>query len=260
MPLDVSEVWIAGATLWEWSQQPGFPAALSKALEALHEGRSVTRCGDPLPAILSGFEAIFLTGGRMEEKRLRGELSSLSRAVCFGTESTFGGTLGGFDLLRTHGLSGWVADLGKSRFKLAAPGRRWIFPRDWERLRLTGTVSPAEEPAQRRRLREFIALKLQLAMAECGHRPRALVFALPVKLDDDGTPHTCNYAGMKDDRALLPDVLQLAGLDDLPCFVLNDAELAALSARLDPRLAGFRKVLVLTLGFGIGAALIHRAG
>ena len=52
---------------------------------------------------------------------------------------------------------------------------------------------------------------------------------------------------------------KLAGLAGLSLFVLNDAELAALSARLDSRLAGFRKVLVLTLGFGIGAALIHRA-
>jgi len=56
----------------------------------------------------------------------------------------------------------------------------------------------------------------------------------------------------------LPEAMELAGLAGVPLFVLNDAELAALSALTDPRLAGFRKVLVLTLGFGIGAALIHR--
>lgn len=95
-------------------------------------------------------------------------------------------------------------------------------------------------------------------MVEYGQRPRALVFALPAKLDDDGTPHSSNYAGMAGDRALLSDALEMGGLAGLPLFVVNDAELAALSARLDPRLAGFRKVLVLTLGFGIGAALIHR--
>jgi len=64
---------------------------------------------------------------------------------------------------------------------------------------------------------------------------------------------------MQADRTLLPDALELAGLPALPLLVLNDAELAALGARSDARLAGFRKVLVLTLGFGIGAALIHRA-
>jgi predicted NBD/HSP70 family sugar kinase len=121
-------------------------------------------------------------------------------------------------------------------------------------------VAPAEEPAQRRRLREFIALKLQIAMSECGQRPRALVFALPTRLDDDGTPRSSNYAGMRGDRTLLPDALQMAGLTNVPLFVLNDAELAALGALTDPRLAGFNKVLVLTLGFGLGAALIARAG
>lgn len=258
LPLELSEVCVQGASLWEWSRKPGFPAALSEALDALHERRSVTRRRDPLPAVLSGFDAVFLTGGRIAEESLCGELSALSSAVFIGEESAFGGTPGGFELLRTRGLSGWVADLGKSRFKLSSPGRRWTFPRDWARLRIAGDVSPAEEPAQRRRLREFIALKLQFAMAESGQRPRALVFALPVKMDDDGSPHSSNFAGMKDDRMLLPDALALAGLSGLPLFVLNDAELAALSARLDERLAGFRKVLVLTLGFGIGAALIHR--
>lgn len=257
-PLELSEVLVAGATLWECSQRPGFPIALHEALAALRAGRGETRWQDPLPAGLSGFDAVYLTGGRVAEASLRGELSKLSCAVFFGEESAFGGAPGGFELLQTRGLSGWVADLGKSQLKVAAPGRRWTFPRDWERLHIAGDVSPAEEPAQRRRLREFIALKLQFAMAECGQRPQALVFALPAKLDDDGTPHSSNYAGMKDDRSLLPDILQLAGLGGLPLFVLNDAELAALSARLDPRLAGFRKVLVLTLGFGIGAALIHR--
>jgi predicted NBD/HSP70 family sugar kinase len=64
---------------------------------------------------------------------------------------------------------------------------------------------------------------------------------------------------MRGDRTLLPDALAMAGLPDLPLFVLNDAELAAFSARADPRLAQYRKVLVLTLGFGLGAALICRS-
>ena len=65
---------------------------------------------------------------------------------------------------------------------------------------------------------------------------------------------------MGGDCTLLPDALEMAGLPDLPLLVLNDAELAALSAISDERLARFRKVLVLTLGFGIGAALIDHSG
>jgi len=189
---------------------------------------------------------------------LRGELAGVSAPMVFGEESLFSGARGGFDLMQTRGLSGWVVDLGKSQLKFAAPGRRWTYPRDWTRLRIAGDVSASEAPTQRRRLREFIALKLQFAMVESSQRPRAMVIAMPAKLDDDGTPHSSNYAGMAGDRALLPDALKLAGLAGVPLFVLNDAELAAHSALLDARLAGFRKVLVLTLGFGIGAALIHR--
>jgi hypothetical protein len=259
VPLELSDLRVEGATLWEWSQGREFSSALRRALHLLNSGAGATGWNEPVPAILAGFEAVFVTGGRIEDLRLRGGLIDLPCPVLFGDETVFGGARGGFELLQARGLSGWVADLGKSQLKLAAPGRRWSFPRDWARLRIAGDVPPAEEPAQQRRLREFVALKLQIAMAESGQRPRALVFALPAKLDDDGTPHRSNYAGMKADHMLLPDTLELAGLPALPLLVLNDAELAALGARSDARLAGFRKVLVLTLGFGIGAALIHRA-
>ena len=257
-PLEISDVRVDGATLWEWSQNRGFASALRRALNAWHAGAGATEVDESTASVLFGIDAVFLTGGRVEDEALRGELRGVSASVAFGEEPLFSGARGGFDLLQTHGLSGWVADLGKSQLKLAAPGRRWTFQRDWTRLRMSGEVSLAEVPAQRRRLREFIALRLQMAMAESGERPRALVAALPVKMDDDGSPHRSNYAGMKADRRLLPDAMEQAGLAGLPLFVLNDAALAALSALSDPRLAGFRKVLVLTLGFGIGAALIHR--
>jgi hypothetical protein len=260
VPLELGDFRVDGATLWEWSQKQAFPSMLRKTLAILRAGKGFTNGKAAVPAVASGFEAVFLTGGRLEDNTLRAQLSRLRREVVLGDESVYGGERGGFELLHARGLSGWVADLGKSQLKLAALGRRWTFPRDWTRLRVSADVSPAEEPAQRRRLREFIALKLQIAMAESGKRPCALVFALPTKLDDDGTPHSSNYAGMKADRTLLPEAMEMAGLPGLPLLVLNDAELVAFSARSDPRLGRFRKVLVLTLGFGIGAALIHRPG
>jgi hypothetical protein len=258
LPFELSDLMVKGSTLWQWSQGPGFDEVLRPTLAMLREGQARMPSHEPLPASVPGFEAVFLTGGRSMEGGLRESLSSLPFPAVFDHEPVFGGERGGFALLQSRGLSGWILDLGKSQLKFSAPGRHWIFPRDWQRLRISGDVPLMEEPAQRRRLREFIALNLQFARIECGQCPEALVVALPAKLDGDGTPHTCNYAGMKGDSTLLPDALQLAGLPDLPLFVLNDAELAALTARLDERLAGFRKVLVLTLGFGIGAALIQR--
>lgn len=257
-PLEISDARVDGATLWEWSQDPRFACMLRRALERWHEGDRPGRTDEPAPAGVESFEVVFLTGGRAQSHPVRAELAGLPWPVFFGADTLFAGERGGFELLQVRERCGWVADLGKSQLKLSAPCRRWVFARDWTRLPQACEVLPAQVPAQRRRLREFIALSLQTAMVESGQRPQALVFAFPTRLDIDGTPGNTNYAGLPGDRALLPAALALAGLSHLPLFVLNDAELAALNARTDGRLRGFRKVLVLTLGFGIGAAMIHR--
>jgi hypothetical protein len=257
-PIDLSDFAVGGLTLWESIQGRGFPFALRMAIPTLRHAGGAGRSRGGAVATAPAFEAIFVTGGQMADQSQRAWLSGFPWPVFFAREPVFGGARGGFECLRTRGLNGWVADLGQTQLKLMSSRRRWVFPRDWRRLRATGTVPLAEIPAQRRRLREFIALSLQIALAETVRSPRALVFALPARLAVDGTPGPSSYCGMSADRMLLPDALALAGLSDLPTFVLNDAELAALSARLDPRLAGFQRILVLTLGFGIGAALIQR--
>ena len=255
--LEFSDLQVEGAILDEGHPPRRARISVEKALQTFlaHESNGYASTG-----LLAGVEAIFLTGGRVEDPSRHDWTSQLPRPVVFAREPVFGGVPGGLEFLRLRGLSGWVADLGNSRLKLAAPGWRWIFPREWQRLPPAQQMSLAEELQQRRRLREFIALKLQMAMTDCGGRPGALVFALPTKLSGDGTPEgTGSYAGIRGAQTLLPEALEMAGLPDVPLFVLNDAELAAFSARADPRLAQYRKVLVLTLGFGIGAALICRS-
>ena len=86
--------------------------------------------------------------------------------------------------------------------------------------------------------------------------PAGIVCALPSRLDALGNPEGSSYIGMKDDISLLPDALALAGLHRTAVLTLNDAELAAVSARLHPLLRP--PTLVLTIGFGVGAALISR--
>lgn len=257
------EVWdlVVNDSLWaEKFYESDFPPALRNGIETLREGRGVTRSNGPVPPLVAGFEAVFLSGGRAGEQRTLAALDGIGLSIAVADEGVFGGAVGGFNWLHSRGLSGWVLDLGQSQLKLATPDRQSIFPRDSTRLRAAGEVSPVEISVQRRRLRDFVALKLQLALTESQPRPEALVFALPTRLAADGTPLGGNYAGLRGYREFIPDTLELAGLADVPAFVLNDAELAALSARADARLAGFRKILVLTLGFGIGAALVCRGG
>lgn len=258
MPLEVGDLMLDGEVMRERMIEWGFVPTLRRAITILHAGKGATRSNGALPQRVQSFEAVFIVGGRVQEEGLQEGLSGLPCAVVMG-EGAGAGIQGGFELLKMRGLTGWVLDLGQSQLKLAAGDQRWTFARDFTRLRSKLWVSSSEVPAQRRRLREFISLKLQLALAETRQRPQALVIALPTSLAEDGTPGTGDYAGMKHDCALLPDVLALAGLSGIPLLMLNDAELAAFSARANPRLAGFRKILVFTLGFGIGAALICRS-
>lgn len=254
------EVWdlVVDGSLWaEHFYAPDFPHALRRGIKTLRDGRGVTRSNGPVPSCVAGFEAVFLSGGRSGEQRRFAELAGIATAVA--EEGVFGGVAGGLHWLRLHGLSGWVLDLGQSQLKLATSGHRWAFQRDSTRLRAAGEVPPCGVPAQRRRLREFVALKLKMALTESQRRPDVLVCALPTRLGDDGTPLGGNYAGLRGYREMIPDALQMAGLSGVPAFILNDAELAAHGARHDPRLMPFRKILVLTLGFGIGAALVCRA-
>jgi hypothetical protein len=259
MPLEVGDLLLDGDVIRERMIEWGFVPALRRAIAILHAGQGVTRSNGSLPRDVGKFDAVFLVGGKAQEQGLQEELSGLPCALVVG-EGAYAGMQGGFDLLKMRGLAGWVLDLGQSQLKLATGHQVWTFPRDFNRLRSKLHVSPREISAQRRRLREFISLKLQLALAETQQRPQALVVALPTSLAEDGTPGTGDYAGMKHDRALLPDALGLAGLSGIPLLILNDAELAAFSARAEPRLARFHKILVLTLGFGIGAALVCRSG
>jgi hypothetical protein len=260
VPLEVGDLWVEELVFREQMLRVGFVPALRQAIELLAAGRGATRSNGPLPPIVAGFEVVYLDGGRSNDREIREGLAGLDCEVISGTGGVFAGLSGGFELLRARERSGWVLDLGQSQLKLASPTHAWTWPRDSARLLEASHTSASALPAQRRRLKEFIALKLQLAIAEVREIPQTLVAALPSRLAGDGTPLYGTYAGLRGYRNLIPDALEQAGLRDVPVFVLNDAELAAHSARLDPRLANYRKVLVLTLGFGIGAALIHRGG
>jgi len=98
--------------------------------------------------------------------------------------------------------------------------------------------------------------------------PPLLVLALPSALADDNTPEGCTYPGWEGCAELLPRIA--ARLDDWiqgdpshpwrvaegRILLLNDAELAARSARLQSSAVASRITLALTLGFGPGAAIL----
>ncbi len=75
-------------------------------------------------------------------------------------------------------------------------------------------------------------------------------------MDKWGQPLGSSYIGMRMDTQLVTDALDLAGLPEIPHWLLNDAELAATSAIFDERvIACGGKALVFTLGTAVGCAL-----
>jgi predicted NBD/HSP70 family sugar kinase len=60
---------------------------------------------------------------------------------------------------------------------------------------------------------------------------------------------------MAGDASLIADAIDASGIRARFVLAINDAELAALDALAEPALKSSAKTLVITLGFGLGAAL-----
>jgi hypothetical protein len=237
-------------------KNPEFPTVLRDALIELRSGRAATRSEGAVPGEAAQFGAVFLGGGHWCVEEFRRSQPAWPWPVILSRDGNFVGEAGGLDLLAAHSVTGLVVDLGQTGLKVSDGIRRWHFPRDWNRLPMRNEVPVDRYPDQRRELRRFLAESVGQCAAESTIRVDALVVALPARLDDTGIPEGSSYAGMAGDEALVTDALVLGDLEKSRVWLLNDAELAALSAQLHPELPKGRSTLVLTLGFGLGTALV----
>lgn len=211
------------------------------------------------------FDAAFLGGGLLLEPGLVEALGPLPFPLHVSPDPEFVGAPGGASLLPGGEGDVVVLDLGQTSVKARAGVRSAVVPRDLEALpRLF--IDPTRRPTPSARRREAVAVMLRDACERVvGSAPLlAVVLALPSPIDEGLRPGACTY-GWEDDDGLVPAIVRaLAGVlpvgdgpkREIPLLLLNDAELAAESARalLAPR-PGTR-TLVLTLGFGPGAALL----
>lgn len=256
IPLELWDLTVGPDILWQRMEAPDFPAVLATALAALRRGEGATRSEGPVPAAIAGFDALHVAGGRSEEPPLRAALAALGLPVTFSPTPRNPGATAGLRLLHQRGsATPWICDLGQASLKLSCATDRRQFPRDRRRLPLR-TDRPGEPiDEQRRQLRAWVGESLRL-FAETAPAPDGLLFALPSRLDDAGLPEGSSYVGMAGDADLIADTLAGAGLSPRLVLTLNDAELAALEALAEPPVPSARKTLVITLGFGLGAALV----
>jgi hypothetical protein len=246
VPIEVWDVEVDGVPLYRMVRDAGFGRALGRLAELLVDGVAVSESLPAFPAACRGIERVVLVGGAAGEVVWRSRIPG-ERAA----EAERCAERGGHAILARAGARGLVVDLGQSRLKISGARRR-VYARDFERIPMSGRPI---EGTGRAELVAFVAAALREAAEDAA--PEAIVLALPCEIADDGALGTCSYPwGVGD--PIVAEILAAAGLAAAPTWLLNDAELAAVGVAEDgPRR---ETTLVLTLGFGVGGALVLGAG
>jgi hypothetical protein len=245
VPIEVWDLELDGVPLYRFDRGPGFGAALGRAAEALADGNAVSESRARYPEACRDIQRVVLAGGAA------GEVAWTSTRLP--AERAEGADLvadrGGLAILERAGKRGLVVDLGQSRLKVVSGAGRRVYVRDLEAIPVSRR--PVDGKG-REALVAFVTRALRDAADEA--RPEAIVLALPCEIAADGTLGTCSYPWREGDD-VFAEILALAGLAEVPTWLVNDAELAALGvAEAGPVAA---TTLVLTVGWGVGGALLR---
>jgi len=245
VPLELWDLVVDGVPLYRRDRADvvGFGAALGRGVQAVIDGVGVCESGTRFPALCREVREVVLVGGAADGLVWAGARvpARLADDPCGCAE------FGGRAILARLGARGWVVDLGQSRLKISGARRR-SHPRDF------ATIPVSTRPvdgAGRAALIHWVAAALREAADE--QPPAAIVLALPCEISADGVLGTCSYPWAAGE-AIVAELLAAAGLAGLPGVLLNDAELAAIGVAERGPIAA--PTLVLTVGFGIGGALV----
>lgn len=243
-PVELWDLVVDGEPLYAARRDATYGRTLARAVEALLAGDAACESKTPLPAACRRIARVVLAGGASGHVQWDSHRIPATRAA----DPERCAERGGRAILA--GARGLVVDLGQSLLKIVdADGRRWSFPRDLAAIPIS--TRPVDG-AGRETLINFVAAGLRTAAAAACER---LVMALPCEISPAGELGTCSYpwhAG----EPIVEAFLAAAGLTNVPTLLVNDAELAAIGVAEDGVAPGV--TLVLTLGFGVGAALVER--
>ena len=213
--------------------KPAYFGGLSEFLKKLHAGTARTAEGNSLAAA-AGFQTLILTGG---------EAAAASAVLDWPHElvntGPYAARAGAEAVWRELGWRRPLAiDLGQSRLKFFTPEASGVIERD-ESLLPFGKDA-LETGEGRARLRDVIRPAI---LPDCD----GILLALPAAIASDGHAGSSTYPGLFGSVEPIFESL----FPNIAWAVCNDAVLAA---RGYPP-AAREKTLVLTLGFGVGAAI-----
>lgn len=248
VPLEVWDLVVDGVPLYEVERGAGFGAVLGRAVEQLIDGVAVSESWPAFPAECREICRVVLVGGAAREVVWTSSRVDASRAV----DAERVAERGGHAILARAGKRGLVVDLGQSLLKISGE-RRWVVPRDFN------SIPVSRRPVDgrgRAAVVEFVGEALREVVRDEGV-PGAVVMALPCEISAGGEIGTCSYPWAAGD-SVVSEMLMSGGIDEVPGWLLNDAELAAIG--VGEQVHGAGVTLVITLGFGVGAALLRGDG
>ena len=243
VPLEVWDLVVDGRPLYRVARDGEFAAALGRAVEALIDGVAVSESAARFPELCRQIAQVVLVGGAADA--VAWPCSRVPAVPAIDPERC--AEAGGLAILARAGQRGLVVDLGQSRLKVRGRRRR-VYPRDLADIPVS--ARPVDG-AGRAALVAWVAAALREAAAETD--PEAIVLALPCEVSERGELGTCSYPWSAGDP-IVAEILAAAGLTGTPTWLLNDAELAAIGVAAQGPVAA--PTLVLTLGFGVGGALL----
>ena len=249
-PIELWDVQVGDATLFALRDAPSFYTSLVRAVLALRAGKAVREGGARLPAL--AWDAVALVGGALDEARARDAFDAAGVALDVVSADPFFASSHAREVLAEEGppyTDAVVIDVGQTAIKGTGPSARVHRPRPVDVV--------AGDP--RGELVTYVAGVLTDACA--GLEPGFVLLGLPCEVDTrDGelVLGASTYATAGEGAVLVREILARAGCASASAAVVNDAILAAWAlARRVPSSTQSR--LVLTLGLGVGAALIERA-
>jgi len=231
------ELWdapVAGKLLQEWRDDESFPE----------------RVAEVVAARFAGVPRVHLAGGGATDA-IREAIVRRGHACTMSTDP--------FEAARAGAArAGACADVGQTSIKLvigAGEGRRERrIPRDFQLAPFRDAVSLGEREAART---STIATLAQ-CLAEIPPQIRGVLVGLPCEIRD-GIPRSCSYCWRDPDPDLVADLARAitayaprADSAAVDVAIVNDAVLAAMAVS-----SVTRPVAVITIGFGVGAALVE---
>jgi hypothetical protein len=244
-PVELWDLPVFGGALQTHRHSPHFPAAVAQVIERLRRfppGRWTARARD----LARGVAHVHLLGGGVT-----GALAGAVPLPCTVSEDpVFAAARAGQSLLGSPGAR--CVDIGQTSIKVASAHETRRIERDPVAAPFNDTVATADRPAARASTVAFLAEALA-----CDSPSGPTLLALPCELDDALAARDSTYCWADPDPRLLPELVDRAGLAAETLQVLNDGELAALAAVFDPQVPRSNPVLVLTVGFAVGGAILE---